>query len=422
MKIAIIGSGISGLVAARELAIDHEVCVFEANNYIGGHTHTHLVNDGHQKHTIDTGFIVCNDRTYPHFFSLLDELQVKRIPTTMGFSVSEKNKKFAYAGTSLNAVFAERSQLFNIKFWGMLKDIIKFNREAESDLEYGLSMEEYLLKKGYSNYFIERYVIPMGAAIWSSDPAQIRQMPMRFFIQFFHNHGLLTVMDQPQWYVIDGGSSAYIKPLTAHYADKIRLNSPVLNVTRHTDHVLISSKTSHKERFDAVVFACHSDQALRLLDAPSAREEVILKSIPYQVNKAVLHTDTSVLPHNKRAWAAWNYQLSENCNNGATLSYNMNILQHISSDHVYSVTLNQLDAIDEKTIIKEIDYYHPVFSESAVNAQDRWQEISGHRNTYYCGAYWRWGFHEDGVFSGLRAANQIMSDFQNGSMSLQRLG
>ncbi len=418
MKIAVIGSGISGLVTAKELATEHDVCVFEANDYIGGHTHTHIVNDTQQEHRIDTGFIVCNDRTYPHFFSLLDELQVKRIPTTMGFSVSEKNKKFAYAGTSLNALFAERSQIFSIKFWGMLKDIIKFNREAGSDIEYDLSMEEYLLKKGYSNYFIERYVIPMGAAIWSSDPRQIREMPMRFFVQFFHNHGLLTVMDQPQWYVIEGGSSAYIKPLIANYADKIRLSSPVLNVTRHTDHVLISSKANHNERFDAVVFACHSDQALRLLDTPSAREQAILQSIPYQVNKAVLHTDTSVLPHNKRAWAAWNYQISENCNKGATLSYNMNILQHIQSDHVYSVTLNQLDAIDEKTIIKEIDYFHPVFSVSATHAQGQWHEISGHQNTYYCGAYWRWGFHEDGVFSGLRAANQIKSDFKNGSMSV----
>ncbi len=419
MKIAIIGAGISGLVAAHKLKAQHEVVLYEANNHIGGHTHTHEIHDGQQIHRIDTGFIVFNDRTYPNFLSLLNELGVAYQKTHMGFSVNQRDAKFAYAGTSLNALFAQRSNLVNVSFWGMLRDILRFNRQAVNDINESQTFGDYLLRANYSQYFIERYILPMGAAIWSSDPQLILDMPMKFFIRFFDNHGLLTVTNQPQWYVIRNGSKSYVDSLMQSFNHRVVTETPVRAVYRDANKVGVLTEKFGKEIFDEVIFACHSDQALSLLSNPSNEEREILSAIPYQHNTAVLHSDTRLLPNQKRAWAAWNYQINEN--RGATLTYNMNILQGLNTSQTYCVTLNQTEQIAPEKVIKVLQYEHPVFNEQSVAAQGRWSEISGKNHTHYCGAYWRWGFHEDGVVSALRVVEQIENGGRHEQLPLRRV-
>ncbi|HBC56717.1 MAG TPA: FAD-dependent oxidoreductase, partial [Gammaproteobacteria bacterium] len=415
MKIAIIGAGISGLVAAHKLKENHQVVLYEANDHIGGHTHTHEIHDGERTHPVDTGFIVFNDRTYPNFLSLLNELNVPYQKTKMGFSVNQQGSQFAYAGTSLNALFADRRNLFSWPFWRMLRDILRFNRHALVDLDEQQSFGDYLLRANYSQYFIERYILPMGAAIWSSDPQMILDMPMQFFVRFFHNHGLLTVTQQPQWYVIRQGSKSYVDALMAQYNQRVVTGTPVRTVYRESAKIQVLTEKYGKESFDKVIFACHSDQALRLLAHPTEEEQTTLGAIPYQENTAILHTDTSLLPQQTRAWAAWNYQLNDI--QGATLTYNMNILQSLNSNKTYCVTLNQLDRINPEKVIKVIQYDHPVFNERSVSAQQRWSEISGKHHTHYCGAYWRWGFHEDGVVSALNVVRQIENGAKHAGLS-----
>ncbi len=419
MKIAIIGAGISGLVAAHKLKENHQVVLYEANDHIGGHTHTHEIHDGERTHPVDTGFIVFNDRTYPNFLSLLNELNVPYQKTKMGFSVNQQGSQFAYAGTSLNALFADRRNLFSWPFWRMLRDILRFNRHALVDLDEQQSFGDYLLRANYSQYFIERYILPMGAAIWSSDPQMILDMPMQFFVRFFHNHGLLTVTQQPQWYVISQGSKSYVDALMAQYNQRVVTGTPVRTVYRESAKIQVLTEKYGKESFDKVIFACHSDQALRLLAHPTEEEQTTLGAIPYQENTAILHTDTSLLPQQTRAWAAWNYQLNDI--QGATLTYNMNILQSLNSNKTYCVTLNQLDRINPEKVIKVIQYDHPVFNERSVSAQQRWSEISGKHHTHYCGAYWRWGFHEDGVVSALNVVRQIENGAKHAELPLRRV-
>jgi predicted NAD/FAD-binding protein len=403
MKIAIIGTGISGLTAAWQLCYEHDLTIFEANNYIGGHTNTVEVETQGQCYAVDTGFIVFNDWTYPNFIDLLNQLGVASQPTLMSFSVRCERTGLEYNGENLNTLFAQRRNLFRPSFHRMIRDILRFNREAPKLLggSRNISLNAYLREQNYSQEFTEHYILPMAAAIWSAEPAVTGEMPVRFFVQFFKNHGLLSVNDRPQWRVIQGGSRRYVERLTAPFRERIRLACPVEWVRRHPQQVHVKPRQGPVESFDQVIFATHSDQALRLLADPTSREREILGAIPYQYNEAVLHTDTRLLPHRKRAWAAWNYHLPEQSGTQVAVTYNMNILQGLKAPETFCVTLNRSGAIDPARILYRTVYHHPVFTEAGVKAQARRDEISGVNRTWYCGAYWSYGFHEDGVNSGL---------------------
>lgn len=417
MRIAIIGTGIAGNVIARHLHRDHELIIYEANSHIGGHTHTHAVELAGRRYDIDTGFIVFNDWTYPQFIDLLDELHVKTQATEMSFSSHCERSGLEYSGNSLNTLFAQRRNLINPRFYIMLRDILRFNRDAPKLLredESNLMLGEYLIGQGYGEYFIEHYILPMGAAIWSSDPREMLKFPAVTFIQFFVNHGLLSVNDRPQWRVIKGGSRRYVDALTRPFADQIRLNTPVVDIKRHKDYVTIRSEDGVEETVDYVFIASHSDQALRLLSDPTEQEENILGSIHYQENSVVLHTDTRQLPDRRRAWAAWNYRRLHPGNHAETgrvsVTYNMNILQGIRGDHTFCVTLNNDEAIASEKIIKRLTYTHPLFTPKAIEAQSQQAELNQQTRTFYCGAYWRYGFHEDGVISARNALHHFYEE------------
>ena len=408
MNIAIIGSGISGLTSAYLLNRQHEITLFEASDWVGGHTHTVDVTVDGQTFAIDTGFIVFNDWTYPNFIRLLGQLGVAFKPTEMSFSVHDPDSGLEYNGNTLNSLFAQRSNLLSPGFWGMLRDILRFNREATRDLAEqriaaDTTLNQYLQANGYGERFILHYIVPMGAAIWSMSMADMLGFPLQFFVRFFKNHGLLSVSDRPQWQVIEGGSRAYIAPLSAGFAERIRLNCAVTQVERDVDGVTIHSAHG-SERFDKVVFACHSDQALQLLARPSEAEQSILGALPYADNQVMLHTDTRLLPDRKLAWASWNYRLGVAGPGLAAVTYDMNILQGIQSDTTFCVSLNQSAGIDPRKVLGHFTYAHPQFSLSAVAAQARWGELNGAQHSYFCGAYWANGFHEDGVVSALRVA------------------
>lgn len=410
MKIAIIGSGIAGLGTAYYLHKNHDITLFEANDYLGGHTHTHNIAQGGKVWSIDTGFIVFNDWTYPNFIKLMDELKVPAQASSMSFSVKCERTGIEYNGTTLNSLFAQRMNLFRPSFLRMIADIIRFNKEAPRWLEVGddhTTLSEYLNARGYSQVFQEHYILPMGAAIWSSGKAGMLNFPFKFFVRFFHNHGMLSVDQRPVWRVIQGGSRSYVQPLIAGFQDKIRLNSPVAQVSRDEQGVLIEVDGLEAERFDRVVFACHSDQALTLLADASEAEREILSAIPYQENEAILHTDASVLPKKRLAWAAWNYHIPTDDRERVALTYDMNILQGLQAEETFCVTLNYAEAINPDRIIKRLVYHHPVFTPAGIAAQQRHGEISGVNHSYFAGAYWGFGFHEDGLKSALRVVAQI---------------
>ena len=408
MKIAIIGSGISGLTSAYLLNRRHDITLFEAGSWVGGHTHTVDVSVAGETHAVDTGFIVFNDWTYPNFIRLLGQIGVTFKPTEMSFSVCDAQSGLEYNGNNLNSLFAQRRNLLSPGFWGMLRDILRFNKEALRDLQQqriapDTTLGDYLQDQGYGERFIQHYIVPMGAAIWSMSLVEMRGFPLQFFVRFFKNHGLLSVSNRPQWCVIEGGSSRYIEPLSATFRERIRLNCPVSRVERDLSGVLIHSAAG-SERFDKVVFACHSDQALSLLAEPSDAERDILGALPYADNDVVLHTDTRLLPQRKLAWASWNYRLDGSSDTQAAVTYDMNILQGLQSSTTFCVSLNQSAAIDPSKVLARYTYAHPQYSLGAVAAQGRWQELQGAQHSFYCGAYWANGFHEDGVVSALRVA------------------
>lgn len=424
MKIAIIGSGIAGNVAAYHLHKDHDITLFEANDYVGGHTHTHTIEWQDRQLSIDTGFIVFNYRTYPNFTRLLDELQVPVQPSNMGFSVKCETTGLEYNGNNLNSLFAQRRNLLRPSFHRMLRDILRFNRQAPSLLQScddSLSLGDYLQQQAYGHEFIERYIIPMGAAIWSTDPARMQTFPAYSFVRFFHNHGLLSVADRPTWYVIKGGSNQYVKKLIQPFRDRIRLNSRVESIRRFPGHVEITPRNQPTECFDAVFIASHSDQALAMLSDATKQEQEILGAIPYQENTAVLHTDKTILPERRLAWAAWNYHLLQESSSRVALTYNMNILQGLDTPEQFCVTLNNDSAIDESRIIKRMRYHHPVYTPTGMAAQQRQKEINGTNRTYFCGAYWRYGFHEDGVVSALNAIKHF-NEHNYEQLHLRRAG
>jgi predicted NAD/FAD-binding protein len=421
MKIAILGAGISGLVAAHRLHDEHEITVFEANDYPGGHTNTVDVEFEGERQAIDTGFIVFNDWTYPKFMRLLDELNVASQATEMSFSVRDDRTGLEYNGHSLTTLFAQRRNLLRPRFYRMLADILRFNRQARqmvADCDQEMTVGEFLRWRGYSREFAEHYLLPMGAAIWSCPIGTFSRFPIQFIIDFYHNHGLLNVLRRPNWRVIAGGSRTYVQAITAGFRDRIRLSTPVQSVRRFADRVEVQPRGGRPERFDRVIFACHSDQALRILgDGATAAERELLGAFPYSRNVAVLHTDTSLLPRTRRAWASWNYRLTGDESAPASVTYNMNILQGIHSRHTFCVTLNDASRIDPARVLGRFEYHHPVFTTRREAAQARHGELLLANRTSYCGAYWRNGFHEDGVVSALAVVDAIRGQQATGAES-----
>jgi predicted NAD/FAD-binding protein len=425
MRIAIIGSGIAGLTAARRLYKDHDITVFEAADYVGGHTNTLDIELEGRRWAVDTGFIVFNDWTYPNFIALMNEIGVESQPSDMGFSVHCDRSGLEYCGSSLGQLFAQRSNLVSPGFWRMIRDILRFNRESPrllGDREDVLCLGDYLARERYSSRFIQHYIVPMGAAIWSTDPQTMLSFPARYFVEFFSNHGLLSVNDRPQWRVIKGGSRSYIGPLTAPFASRIRTRSPVHRVERDEFGVDLLLDGGHRVRFDAVVFACHSDQALALLAAPTREEREVLGAIPYQPNLAVLHTDERLLPSRRHAWAAWNYHIPASAQEAVSVTYNMNILQGLEAKAQFLVTLNPTIDIHPDRIIRKIMYQHPVYTPEGVAAQRRRAELMARQRSFYCGAWWGYGFHEDGVRSGLVAAAAVQAWSRDAELPLLRAG
>lgn len=406
MKIAVVGSGISGLVASYLLKDDHEITLFEKNDYLGGHTATKELGGQHKGKAIDTGFIVFNDRTYPNFQKFLARLGVSFQETEMSYSVSNTGTGLEYNGNTLASLFADKKNLFNLKFYRLLYDILRFNKQAKQAFAKGkidpeLTLGEFLNRHDYNDYFRVNYLMSMGAAIWSSSIREMEKFPLLFFVRFFVNHGLLNVQDRPQWYVVKGGSHQYVKAWLRQCEGKLEIRSGAEKITRNEESVTVYTQNGH-ESFERVVFACHSDEALDLLgESASSTEKQVLGGIPFQPNEVVLHTDTSRLPKHKGAWAAWNYMLDDSEATLATLTYNMNILQGFESETTYCVSLNQTDKIDPDKIIGRFNYAHPVFNMQSFEAQSRREQIQGENLSYFCGAYWYNGFHEDGVRSAL---------------------
>ena len=441
MKIAIVGAGVSGLVAAHLLAREHEVVVYEAGSYAGGHTNTIRVDTPHETHHVDTGFIVMNDRNYPNFTRLLHQLGVATQDTNMSFSVKGEDEDFEYAGTP-RGLFCQPSNLLSVHFQRMIADLLRFNRELRRLLAHdetgasarrgtwrdpaacgpssrvdfsphGESLQDFLARRRFSEVFVRRLIVPQVSAVWSADPRQISSFPIRFLAEFFANHGMLGFRDRPRWSTVAGGSARYVEALTSPLHERIRLDSPVRSIVRAEDRVEITAEDRARgsgrggrdtQSFDQVVIAAHSDQALAMLGDASEREHEVLGAIPYQRNEAVLHTDSTLLPRRRFARAAWNFHLLREPKPLSTVTYYMNHLQRLRADRDFCVTLNRTEAIDPAKIIRTIDYSHPVFTPAGVAAQAQHGSLGGFATrTHYCGAYWGWGFHEDGVVSALRA-------------------
>jgi uncharacterized protein len=409
-SIAVIGSGIAGLAVARGLYAAHDLTVYEAEEWIGGHTHTVDVEESGERIAIDTGFIVANDWTYPGFLGMLDELGVKTQPSPMSFSVSDERTGLEYNGTNLDTLFAQRRNLVSPRFLGMIADILRFNRAAPRVLAEqgpGPTLGEYLEKGRFGRSFVDHYIVPMGRSIWSAQAAVLLDFPARFFVDFFLRHGFLNIDNRPQWRTVVGGSARYVEALTAPFRSNVRTRTPAESIRRGDEEVIVRLRDGTLERHDAVVLACHADTALALLSDPSPTETELLRAFPFEPNDVVLHTDERLLPRIARARAAWNYRIRADRDDGASVTYDMNVLQSLTTRRRYLVSLNQTDRIDQSQILGRWNYAHPVYSPAAVAAQARIEEISGVRRTFYAGAYWRCGFHEDGFVSGQTALSHL---------------
>jgi predicted NAD/FAD-binding protein len=419
-RIAIIGTGVSGLTSAYLLNKVADITVFEANDYIGGHTATKNVSVNNKEYAIDTGFIVYNDWTYPNFIKLMKQLNVKSQASEMSFSVKNDASGLEYNGNTLNSLFAQRRNLLSPNFYRLVLDILKFNKVCKQAIESNMdtndvTLLQFIKQHKLSEQFVQNYILPMCAAIWSTSLEASANFPLSFFLKFFNNHGLLNVTNRPQWYTLIGGSKQYIEPLIASFKDKIRLQCPVKKVSKTVNGYQLSSADGTQD-FDEVVFACHSDQALKMLDMASFEKskaeqfEAILGAIPYSMNEVVLHTDTSVLPKRKLAWASWNYSIKGKEGEQsapAAVTYNMNILQRIESETTFCVTLNDTQKINPEKVLGTYYYAHPQFSPEMVAAQQGRDNICGKDGIHFCGAYWYNGFHEDGVRSALDVAKRF---------------
>lgn len=416
MRIAIIGGGVTGLVAAFRLGMHHDVTLYEANDYLGGHVNTVDVEAEGKTLAIDTGFIVFNDRNYPQFTQLLTELDVASQPTTMSFSChtlpTGGGRAFEYNGNNLNGLFAQRRNLASWRFWNMLREITRFNRMGKSALQEPdrlrlkeETVAEFLRSERLSPFFAEHYLLPMGGAIWSCPPKTFAEFPIRFVFEFFNHHGLLNVFDRPNWRVICGGSKTYVERLRSKLRARVLLSTPISAVTRRYDGVTVTPVGQEAQDYDHVVFACHSDQALRILRDPTPQETELLRAIPYQRNTAILHTDASLMPSRKRAWASWNYRLDARSADQACVTYWMNGLQSLTAKQQYFVSLNAESYVDPAKILRTFVYEHPIFTTDRERVQQRHAELINVNNTSFAGAYWRNGFHEDGVAS----ANKVVA-------------
>ena len=410
MRIAVIGTGIAGMTSAYLLSEDHEIVVFEANNYVGGHTNTQEVSfNGHQ-YAVDTGFIVFNEKTYPNFVKLMKRLGVEWQNSLMSFSVQCEKSGLEFSPSSLNSLFIQRRNLLRPSFYRMLRDVMRFKKDSEALLQsddYELTLFDFLTEKSYSQSFIEHFIIPMGEAVWSADPVKFNEFPAHYFAQFFKNHGFLNIKDQPQWLTVKGRSRQYIKPITRAYADQIRVSCPVETIRRNPDGVEVTPQNQATEKFDQVVIATHSDQALAMLADPTDSEQNILGAIPYQPNHAVLHSDESLLPSKKAAWASWNYHIPKEDIGRVAVTYDMNILQSIGAPEELCVSLNLSRAINPDKTHSEMNYHHPVYDPDSLAARKSHSEINGINRTYFAGAYWGYGFHEDGVNSALEVCKHF---------------
>lgn len=414
MRVAVIGSGIAGLASAWLLSRHHEVVLFEANAYLGGHTHTQEVEQRGQRYAIDTGFIVHNPRHYPLLTALFEELGVQSQATTMSFSVQHEASGREYNAATLDTLFCQRRNLLSRRFIGMVRDLMRFYREAPALLAVDAgdpTLGDYLDAHGYGAAFRDEHLVPMASALWSSPPTQILAFPARYLVQFMANHQMLQVSDRPQWRVVRGGSASYVKAMRKRWRVQERLACPVLSITRDGLGVSVQSLAG-SERFDHAVLACHSDQALALLGDATHREHEILGAMPYQPNEVVLHTDRSLLPRRPKAWAAWNAFVPRDPQAPCTVSYCMNLLQGVTSPEPFVVTLNRSEAIDPQRVLRRLRYQHPVYTREAVAAQRRKAEIQGANRTWFAGAYWGWGFHEDGMRSAVEVAAALAPDGQ----------
>ncbi|MCK7458442.1 NAD(P)/FAD-dependent oxidoreductase [Idiomarina aminovorans] len=416
MKIAVIGSGIAGLTSAYYLSREHQVSVFEKNDYIGGHTNTSDIKINGNMFAVDTGFIVFNDKTYPRFKRLLSDLKVVWRDTEMSFSVRDPKSGLEFNGHNLNTLFAQRKNLFSVSFYRLLRGILKFNTAAKSALEGDLSeldnvtLNEFLIQHGIPDSVSRYYLLPMVSAIWSASLADAKDFPLGFFLRFFDNHGLLNVSDRPQWHTLIGGSRAYIPMLTEPFKENIKLNSKIVAIKRQSEQVVLIFSNGEEAYFDEVILACHSDQALALLSDATEEEKQVLGKIKYCPNDVVLHTDENLLPKNRRAWASWNYLLRKDDTTDAqpsSVTYNMNILQGLQCDKTVCVTLNNTTAIDPEEIIQTFRYDHPQYSVDSLKARAQRELICGKNNTHFVGAYWYNGFHEDGVRSAIDVVNRF---------------
>ena len=406
MRIAVVGSGIAGLASAWLLSQAHEVVLFEAADYLGGHTHTHDVSVGGRPYAVDTGFIVHNPDHYPLLTRLFQALEVQTQPTTMSFSVHNGRSGLEYNATSLDALFCQRRNLLSPRFLGMVRDLFRFYRQAPALLDGegpGPGLGDWLQANGYGAAFRDEHLVPMASALWSSPPRQILQFPARYLVQFMANHQMLQVSGRPQWRVVRGGSARYVDALRARWTVQERLACPVRAIHRHGDRVSVDSAAG-SEAFDHVVLACHSDQALALLADASDNEQAILGAIGYQPNEVVLHTDASLLPRRRKAWAAWNAFVPGDADAPCTVSYCMNLLQGLDAPEPLVVTLNRSEAVDPARVLRRLAYQHPVYTPQSVAAQQRRAVIQGQNRTWFAGAYWGWGFHEDGMRSAVDVA------------------
>ena len=406
MKIAIIGSGISGLTSAYLLHKKHDITLFESNNYIGGHTNTITVNDENNNQlNLDTGFIVYNNDTYPNFVKILNKLKVETQPSTMSFSLSCERSGMEYGTGNLKALFGNKSNIISFQFYKLLFGIFTYFKKAKTFLkhnnDFSYTVHDFIKSAKINNYTYEKFILPMASAIWSTNFDEIEQMPAKYLFEFYKNHDLLSINPSKKWRVIKGGSKQYVSKLIKPFENRIRINSKVHSIKRDKNTIYLKSDHNEKEEFNAVILACHSDQALKILEDSTNQEKEILANIPYQLNQAILHTDTSVLPKNKKMWSSWNSYIPKEQNSNVSLTYNMNILQSIKSKNTFCVSINMENNINPSKIIKKINYSHPTFNKKSVFAQSQKNRISGIKNTYFAGAYWRYGFHEDGVLSAL---------------------
>jgi len=433
----VVGAGVAGLHAAWRLSRAHEVTLFEAAGYAGGHTATVDVEWGGRTWAVDTGFIVFNDWTYPNFIAMLEELGVAWQPSNMSFSLRCERSGLEYNGTSLNALFAQRSNALRPSFLRMIADILRFNARSRAllrpqdgsppgsrgdSLGESLTLGEYLGRGRYSRQFIEHYILPMGRAIWSAEASAMLGFPARFFVEFFDRHGFLSVDDRPVWQAVRGGSREYVRALLARARLDLRLSTPIESIRRLPNEVRVRTAGGTVEPFDYVFLACHSDQALRLLESPSAAEREVLGAFPYAANEVLLHTDERLLPRRPLAQAAWNYHLLADPQEPVAVTYDMNVLQSLDAPVRFLLTLNHRKAIDERKVLGSFSYDHPVYSPQAVVAQARHREVNGAERSYFCGAYWRCGFHEDGVVSAQAALAHFDEDLARAELPLLRVG